>query len=184
MKQFLIIMAVVLTLGACSSKKKTEVDVEAAATAERHSTELTDALSHGNISKVTEMADSLSLFVDDLTPQQAVQVLLAFVNIHNEAVAAKNSRADLETLRKFVDVYDISLSVNGKEMRAAIAEARRINPAFNLDSLAGDFRERLTQYDTVQDGTLVAAAPEPEKADSTDATEAADSIPLVLRPAE
>lgn len=180
MKKFLIIFCTALLMAACS-KSKQSVDPQVAEKQAEQSSALTEALSQGNLSQMTEIADSLSLFVDDLSPEQTVQVLLAFVNIHNDAAASKSSRRDLETLRKFVDVYDIALSVNPKDMRAAIKEARKINPAFDLDSLATDFRERLTQYDAIQDGSLVVESAPVAKADSSAATP--DTIPLALRPA-
>ena len=181
MKPTIAIFCTLILVSTCSRPSRKADDETTKHQAEQTSA-LTEALSQDNLSQMTLIADSLSLFVDDLSPEQSVQVLLAFVKIHNDAASSRNSRRDLETLRKFVDVYDIALSANPKDMRAAIKEARRINPAFDLDSLASDFRERLTQYDAVQDGSLV-AEPTPEPApDSTAAIP--DSVSLVLRPAE
>lgn len=149
---------------------------------DEQNTQLAEALNVGNISQASAMADSMSLFVDDFTPEQTVQVLMAFLSVHNEAAAAKERRRDLETIRKYIDVYDIALSVNPKDTRAAFAKAKRINPEVDFDSIAVMFRERLAQYDAIQDGSLV--APEPEATDSATTDSIVEEIPLELRPAE
>lgn len=185
-----LVMAVVL-LPSCGGKKQVEETVESVT--EEQNTQLAEALNRGNLPVASAMADSMSLFVDDLTPEQTVQVLMAFLNIHNDAVAKKETRRDLETLRKYVDVYDIALSVNPSDMRSAFEKARRVNPAVNFDSIASSFRERLTQYDAIHDGSLVNDDPEPADtvaaaaADSVPASAErakTDELPLELRPAE
>ena len=54
----------------------------------------------------------------------------------------------------------------------------------DFDALAIEFRKKLNQYDSMQDGSLVKAATEPDsvKADSTERKPA--ELPLELRPAE
>ncbi len=185
MKQILSIIAVgvaLTALVACGGKKGDSAD--ASEVTEEQNTQLAQALSVGNLAEASAMADSMSLFVDDFTPEQTVQVLMAFLSVHNDAVAHKNSRRDLETLRKFVDVYDIALSANPNDTRSAFAKARKINPAINFDSLATVFREKLTQYDAIQDGSLVAAEPEPADSVDADSASTAEELPLELRPAE
>ncbi|MDE5693615.1 MAG: hypothetical protein K2I09_06830, partial [Duncaniella sp.] len=118
---------------------------------DEQNTQLAEALNVGNIGRASAMADSMSLFVDDFTPEQTVQVLMAFLSVHNDAVAAKERRRDLETIRKYIDVYDIAVSTNPKDTRAAFAKAKRINPEVDFDSIAVMFRERLAQYDAIQD---------------------------------
>lgn len=186
MRQIFMIMVMMFTLSmfvACSGSKKS--DNSSSVVAEEQNSQLAKALSVGNLADASAMADSMSLFVDDFTPEQTVQVLMAFLSVHNDAVEHRNSRRDLETLRKFVDVYDIALSANPKDTRAAFAKARKINPEINFDSLGTAFREKLTQYDSVQDGSLVAAEPERTDTVSADTTRSeADELPLELRPAE
>lgn len=190
-KLFLLLLslaALCITVTSCGGSKK-EKTVESAR-AEVKNTQLAEALSSGNLKAASVMADSMSLFVDDFTPEQTVQVLMTFLSVHNDAVANKESRRDLETLRKFIDVYDIALSVNPKDTRAAFDKARRLNPAVNFDSLATSFRERLTQYDAIHDGSLVTDAPaasDSVRQDSLPATSRSDNpadLPLELRPAE
>lgn len=166
MKNLLITVALallaILLCVACGGKSDKEhpapdaADLEAA---ELQNTRLARALTEGHVETASAMADSMSLFVDDLTPDQTVQVLMAFLTVHNEAVARKDTRRDLETLRKYVDVYDIALSVNPSDTRAAFDKARKVNPAVDLDSLATSFRERLTQYDAIHDGSLTTTEP-------------------------
>lgn len=189
----LILLAVALAaVTACGSKGDNATAPNAEEVQEQN-TQLAEALNRGNLPVASAMADSMSLFVDDLTPEQTVQVLMAFLNIHNDAVAKKETRRDLETLRKYVDVYDIALSVNPSDMRSAFEKARRVNPAVNFDSIASSFRERLTQYDAIHDGSLVNDDPEPADtvaaaaADSVPASAErakTDELPLELRPAE
>ncbi len=147
---------------------------------EVQNTQLAEALNTGDLRHASEMADSMSLFVDDLTPEQTVQVLMAFLSVHNEAVAKGDRRLDLETLRKYVDVYDIAVNANPKDTRAAFAKANKINPDVDFDAVAKSFREKLSQYDAIQDGSLV--APEPSESEAADTVK--EEIPLDLRPAE
>lgn len=191
MKNLLITVALallaILLCVACGGKSDKEhpapdaADLEAA---ELQNTRLARALTEGHVETASAMADSMSLFVDDLTPDQTVQVLMAFLTVHNEAVARKDTRRDLETLRKYVDVYDISLSVNPSDTRAAFDKARRVNPAVDLDSLATSFRERLTQYDAIHDGSLTTTEPADTETVTVDTANTVEEIPLELRPAE
>lgn len=188
MKTFPILAAICLliSLASCGGKKSaSEIpDTAALEAAERQNTRLAEALNDGRLDKAAEMADSMSLFVDDLTPEQTVQVLMAFLKIHNRDVENKASRHDLETLRKYVDVYDIALSVNPNDTREAFARARKVNPEVDFDSLATAFRARLAQYDAVQDGSLNAPEETPADTVATDSMQTVEEIPLELRPAE
>lgn len=182
-----LIATLCLALASCKGNKSGETE-STPDTVEQES-QLAQALSTGNIKQAAAVADSLSLFVDDFTPEQTVQVLTAFISVHKDAVAKRERRRDLETLRKYVDVYDIALSVNPNDTREAFAKAKRRNPAIDFDSIAADFRSKLSQYDSMQDGS--ANMPEPEKADSTASvnTDTVNQpkpveIPLEYRPAE
>lgn len=193
MKKHLLFFAIITALGAaaasCSGSGKNENAASSETVGEQNS-QLAQALSEGNLKQASVMADSMSLFVDDFTPEQTVQVLTAFISVHEDAVAKHERRRDLETLRKYVDVYDIALSVNPKDTRAAFGKAKRRNPAIDFDSIAADFRSKLSQYDSMQDGSLVAGEPERTDSASAPATDTvapapeAKEIPLELRPAE
>lgn len=168
-------------LVACGGKKT--ADAPAVENVGQESSLLDESMNVGNLKQASAAADSMSLFVDDLSPDQTVQVLMTFLSVHND-LAGKNYRRDLETLRKFVDVYDIALSANPKDTRAAFAKVRKMNPSIDFDSIAKSFREKLGQYDAVQDGSLVAAETTPADSVATDTVAAEDEIPLELRPAE
>lgn len=187
-KNIAIILFAAVTAFLCvgcgrSKSKDVVVDTE---TVEVQQSQLEEALTSGNLKQASVMADSMSLFVDDFTPEQTVQVLTAFVSIHNDASKKRETRRDLETLRKYVDVYDIALSVNPKDTRAAFKKAMSRNPELDFDSISKAFREKLNQYDSMQDGSLSAAKPV-----ETDTVAKRDSgastvkdLPMELRPAE
>ncbi len=180
----LLILAGAAMLHACGGSKSKEPAVDEAVLRanEENNSRLAMALNDGQIGRASEMADSMALMVDDLTPEQTIQVLTAFLTIHNQAVASGEHRKDLETLRKYVDVYDIALSVNPRDTRAAFEKAHRLNPAVNFDSVATSFREKLTQYDAIHDGSLTAS--EPVDTAAADTTAKAEELPVELRPAE
>lgn len=184
-----IMAACAATFSSCGGKKTSEVPAATAETVEGQKSQLAEALSTGNLRQASAMADSMSLFVDDFTPEQTVQVLSAFVKVHSDAEAKREYRRDLETIRKYVDVYDIALSVNPKDTRAAFAKARSQNPALDFDSIARAFREKLSNYDSMQDGSLAGQRSEtPDtaaaKADTVVRPEPKKEIPLEHRPAE
>ena len=87
--------------------------------------------------------------------------------------AEKRIDDDLETLRKYVDVYDIAISNNPNDMRAAFSRARSVNDNLDFEQVAADFRRKLAEYDAVQ---TYGNDPQPEKS-VTDTTETvADSV--------
>ncbi len=184
MKNILPVLAacLIVACAAACGKKNTESE-KPVEVVEQQNTQLADALSAGNLGTASELADSMSLYVDDLTPEETVAVLVAFMEVHNKAVKEKHRQRDLETLRKFVDVYDIAVGINPRDMKAAFEKARQLNPAVNIDSIAEDFRNRLTEYDAIRGGELTA----PAKTDSVaadSAKTASSDIPVELRPAE
>lgn len=188
MKHLLTLLLITATVcvASCSKGDKSTPDT-APKEVEEQKSQLEQALTEGNLKQASVMADSMSLFVDDFTPEQTVQVLTAFVRIHNEAASRRETRRDLETLRKYVDVYDIALSVNPNDTRAAFEKAQRRNPEIKFDSIAKAFRTKLRDYDSMQDGSLVKAAPDTAaaKADSSATKEATKpELPLELRPAQ
>lgn len=170
--------ALLVGLGACKSEsEKSGVNVE------DQNTELTAALQDHNIKRVSTIADSMAMYVDELSPDESITVLMAFLEIHNDAAAAKDRRRDLETIRKFVDVYDIASMVNPNDFKAAVAHARSINPAVNLAQIVEDFRDKLAEYEALN------GEPEPAQetvtaTDSTTVEEAAGDAPEIVKPDE
>ncbi|MCM1077102.1 MAG: hypothetical protein NC411_07055 [Bacteroides sp.] len=187
-KKLMIMFAVVAGLvqtGCGGGDAKKAEAVPAAEEVEVRKSQLEQALTSGNLKQASVMADSMSLFVDDFTPEQTVQVLTAFVSLHNDATRKHESRRDLETLRKYVDVYDIALSVNPKDTREAFRKAMRKNPELDFDSIARAFREKLSQYDSMQDGSAVGPAETPADTAAIDSVtpEKPKELPVELRPA-
>lgn len=185
----ILILAIGNAFHSCGSKKASDLSAENAETVEVQKSQLAEALASGNLRHASAMADSMSLFVDDFTPEQTVQVLSAFVKVHLDAESKRETRRDLETMRKFVDVYDIALSVNPNDTRSAFAKARRNDPSLDFDSIAGAFREKLANYDSMQDGSLVGSREEKTdsaatKADTVAAPTPKKETPLEHRPAE
>lgn len=116
--------------------------------------QLYEAIRSKDLGNAGSIADSMAIDVDELTNGETVAVLLAYLEIHNSAVEKGDTQKDLITLRKFVDVYDLSLGRDSKGMREALESARQINPVFNVDSLVRHFRARLAEYDAINGGDL------------------------------
>ncbi|MBD5316124.1 MAG: hypothetical protein HDS11_00415 [Bacteroides sp.] len=136
--------------------------------------QLSEAIRAHDYTTASVLADSMALYVDDLTPDQTVTVLMAFLEVHNRAVEEGRAEDDLETLRKFVDVYDIALSLNPNDMRAAFREAVSRNPELDFEKSYSDFRHALAEYDALQDYGEVEQAPA-ARPDTTKTTPA-DSV--------
>ena len=180
---------VITMLGLCavscgSGNDGEKIDVE------DQNSQLTEALQSHDMQRVSLLADSMAMYIDDLTPEETVTVLMAFLEIHNDASKAGNRIKDLETIRKFVDVYDIALSINPNDFKGAIAQVRKINPNVDIPSIVADFRDKLAEYEALS------GEPEPEQTsapkDSTGITDSpkaeevatADETPEIVKPEE
>lgn len=154
--------AVALLTSGCGGEKTQEPaaspEVETAISS--HDTGLNDAISTGDMRKAATIADSLALMVDDLTPAQTVNVLATFADVTAKAQAEHQSRKALETMRKYIDVYDIGFSINPNDLRKALkADSRH-----DYDSLATAYRSRLSDYAY----TLNPEEPSAHKSETTD----------------
>lgn len=144
--RYALVAALVFSMDSCKGNQSsnigdTEID------------EIEQAVSGSSAARSMEMhVDSLALMADDLTPPEAVQVLVTYMRIHEDAKANNDSRRDLETMRKFVDVYDIVMSVNSDEMRPAFDKVARRNSSMNIHAAANEYRSLLADYG---DGTAV-----------------------------
>lgn len=152
------VIAAALAFAACSGSKDKH--------AEQQNDELTQALSEGDISGASRLAESMALYVDDLSPEETVMVLTAFLEAHNQS-----DGKDLETMRKYVDVYDIAMSIHGDDLRHALAGAKRLNGEADFEQAAIDFRRALAEYDALK---TYGETPVEEPTDSA-AAEPADS---------
>ena len=118
---------------------------------ESQQAQLTEALQAHDLATAGAIADSMALYIDDLTPDETVTLLITFLEIHNQAVADGRADDDLVTLRKYVDVYDIAVGANPNDMRNAFADAKRRNPNLDFEGSFTEFRRALAQYDALQD---------------------------------
>lgn len=192
MKRALKALAVVFVavgITACSSNKS---DDSESVQEELRNTHLLDAMKAVDIPRVTSIADSLALDVDNLSNNESVAVLLAYLVVHNEASRNNDREQDLVTIRKYVDVYDLSMQRDRDGMLSAMQQAREINPAADFESLYKEFRNRLSEYDALNGQELTAepAATDDEASDSvavdTVPSSAADGsdLPVEYRPAD
>lgn len=164
---------------------------------ELRNTHLLDAMKAVDVPRITSIADSLALDVDNLSNNESVAVLLAYLVVHNEASRNNDRELDLVTIRKYVDVYDLSMQRDRDGMVSAMQQARDINPAADFEALYKEFRDRLSEYDALNGQELtVEPAESTEAADSvatSDSAPAADEaapasdggeLPIEYRPAD
>lgn len=130
--------------------------------------------------------DSLALMADDLTPSEAMEVLLAYMRIINNAKATDNTQLQLETMRKYVDVYDIVLGADRSGMTDAFARLARHNATLDLAVAAKDYRAYLADYADGQISEDGSAATEEAPKAATDSTAAkpAEQPKATEQPAE
>ena len=141
-----IISLLAVSITACGGKKDKETD----AAVEQQNDELARAIQDGQTSRVSMLADSMANYIDDLTCDETVTLLMAFLEVHNDAVSRNDKQADLVTIRKFVDVYDIAMQLNPNDFPKAVNAARALNPNVDLPAVAIQFRDRLAEYDALQ----------------------------------
>lgn len=177
---------IALMAAGCSGGKS---DGSEAVNEEMRNSHLFEAINSGDMTRTSLIADSLALNVDDITNYESVAVLLAYLEVHNKAAEAKDRHKDLETLRKFVDVYDLSFQRDREGMQAAISQAHQINKEVDLEALYREFRAKLAEYDAVQGGELTNEEPSEadsvnSKVDSTSVAGSENDLPVEMRPAE
>ncbi len=168
------IAVMAVAVSACGGDKSDESE---SVQEELRNTHLLEAMKVVDIPRVTSIADSLALDVDDLSNNESVAVLLAYLVIHNEASRNDDREQDLVTIRKYVDVYDLSMQRDRDGMLAAMQQAREINPAADFEALYKEFRNRLSEYDALN-GQELTTEPSAEEA-PTDSVAVADSVSSV-----
>lgn len=106
--------------------------------------EIESIVNHTDGRSVTEAnVDSLALMADDLTPIEAAQVLATYTDMIGK-MSARSKK--LETMRKFVDVYDIVMTVNGSDMRQMFENVAQRWPQYDPAARAKEYREQLADY--------------------------------------
>lgn len=186
-RQYTLIMkaaaAVCLPLMLCACGGSKDNSDEGMASVVGEGTELLDAIQSKDYARTSILADSLALNVDDLSNSESVAVLAAYLQVHNNASLSDDRQKDLETLRKFVDVYELSFQRDRDGMKEAVAEARRHNSDMDLEALYNEFKGRLAEYDALQGGELTnepedtSAKPDSTATDSTGVTGTDITVP-------
>lgn len=103
----------------------------------------------GKIDQAYAMAKDMALQLDDLTPDETVTVLLAYLEAHNKAQGK-----DREIMREYLDIYEISTSDNPRDMQDAFNRALEVNPRVDFKKAAEEFRAALSEaeaYDELDD---------------------------------
>ncbi len=161
-----IICALVALLGVTAScgGSKHEASSEQAG---QQQNALYEAMRSGDIAQVEIVADSLSELFDELNTDEQVTLLLAYLQVHNDAAAKKDTKHDLETIRKFMDIYELSMASNGDEITRAFNAARDLNGNVDLPVIASTFREQLADYDAVAGELKPEPTPAPAPVDET-----------------
>lgn len=171
-----VIIAATAWLSSCSCNREEAAVADAA---EQQNTELYAALQDHDIARAEMLADSMAInLLDDLTPDEAVTVLLAYLEVHNDAVKNDQRERDLKTLRKYIDVYDIAMDNNPTDFPAAVAKAREQNSRLDLAATYESFKESLDKYSGggfVEEESEIAVAQQ-AKADTT-STSSSEAAP-------
>lgn len=140
MYRYIFVVAVSMMFIACGGNKESDA-------ADSQIDEIEQALERGEGSRaISNRIDSMALEADDLTPAEAVQVLVAYIRLHEQTKQEGNAQADMEILRKYVDVYDIVTSVGGDEMRSTFDKLARRDSRYNLAVVAKEYRSILADY--------------------------------------
>ena len=145
--------------------------------------------------KMSIAADSMALYADDLSPKQALTVLSTFYRVHLEARANGERRKDIQTKRKFIDVYDIVMANHRDELRRLMIRAYEADSTLNLPGAIQEFKGLLEDYDAAhgQGGEYVQSRIDsvatPSDTHALEAIDASSSAsltedPVEFRPAE
>lgn len=166
-----------ITLAACGrSVDKTQIVTTVVDTVPATPEVDVNQMLNGGASKMSETIDNLALNADDLEPREAVAVLVGYLEIEKEAQAAHKHKVVLETIRKFVDVYDIVISNHGDKMCDAIRR-NASSTGIDLTTVASQFRNRLHGVD---EGSGTEAAP--AATTDTTATDKPDEVAAPTSP--
>lgn len=131
-------------------------------------------IQEGKIDQAHAMAKEMAMHLDDLTPDETVTVLLAYLEAHNQAKGK-----DREIMREYLDIYEISTSDNPNDMEDAFKRALDVNPRVDFKKAAEDFRAALSEaeaYDELDDTREPApiATPAKQEAEETPAEKPAE----------
>lgn len=180
---FLLIATIALaaTTTSCSKKNKNQdteiVDIEQTDDALRM------AIEHHDRKQLSSMLDDMALNADDLSPESGVSVLMGYYEMYTQYAGERRSRQAMETMRNFVDVYDIVNANHKENFKRALKKTNPVYPNVDFEEVYAQFQEKLANYDGSW-GSVADAEPQ-ESGDSTEVAEA-DTTDLApeFRPAE
>lgn len=143
MKPAYPIIILALTAIGCNSSDKNATEItEDISTSQ----EVVDYTDHGHAPRSTMHIDSLANEADFLSPGEGVGVLIAYVEVKSEAEKAGKIKEAYETMRKFVDLYNIVSNNHKNDFKKAVNKALR-STGTDLSALAVEYREKLADYD-------------------------------------
>lgn len=175
----IFITGTLILTSACGSKSSDNATQDKATLADSPVTELTPRSE--SIPKPGDMArlDASEIQADDLKPTDAADILAGFIKLVEKQRAAGSYRAANETMRNFIDIYDIVKANHKTDFLKAIRALNATTPGTDIEAAYASYQERLAGYD----GNTTATAQRPDSAAA-----ASDSVNTLsapeFRPAE
>lgn len=144
--KYIFVVTVTLLVASCGGKTKETTDAVTIIEEEEVPVEITE--SPKDMGRMSMVADSMALWADDLNVKEAVAVLTTFYRVHLDAKAKGNRRRDIQTMRKYLDVYDIVAGNHGNELKNMLRKVSEADTTLNLIGAVESFRELLSDYDS------------------------------------
>lgn len=140
---------------------------------------ITEALMSHDRKQLNSIIDEMALNADDLSASQAVTVLMGYYELHLQYSSEGKYKSDLETMRNFVDVYDIVSSNHGNEFKSKLSDTRSLYPDVDFNEMYVKFAEKLSDYI----GGVSNSPAKPDSITPDTLKSVSDSLPPELRPA-
>lgn len=141
----IISLAIAAIIVSCSSKSN-ETTTEITVIDEEIPAEVIEKPT--DIRKMSMTADSMALWADDLNPKEALAVLTTFYRVHLDAKSKGNRSRDIQTMRKYLDVYDIVSGNYREELRHLLTKVSEADSTLDLIGAVDSFRTLLADYDS------------------------------------
>lgn len=162
MKLIYIFTAIALTATSCGNSTENATDVTDISDAP----EVVDLTGNSHAPRTIMHIDSLANQADFLTTGEGVSVLVAYAEVIDESLNAGKVKSAYETMRKFVDLYNIVNNNHRQEFRSAVEKIKRSSGA-DLTAMADEYREKLSDYDDASGLINFAPKNDDAKPDST-----------------
>lgn len=172
----IVALAALTAITGCS--KKSDSDNAASIDIEQTNDALMAAVESHDRKNITSMIDELALNADDLSPEKGVSVLMGYYEMYNQYNSERRTKQAMETMRNFVDVYDIVNANHKENFKRALKRTNTVYPDVDFEAVYSQFLEKLSNYD----GSPVGSSYD-EETPVDSATEAAvDSVAPELAP--